>query len=238
MKEMKILHEKVEGIFGYRQMTLHMNRQFKERLNHKRIYRLMKVVGLRSIIRIKKKRYKRSVPQQVAENILNREFTATKPNEKWVTDVTEFKYGSSKKAYLSAIRDLYDGSIVSYVLGHSNNNELVFQTLDQATVLLLEEEHPIIHSDRGYQYTSKGFKLKVDKAEITHSMSRVGKCIDNGPMESFWGTLKCEKYYLHKYKTFEELSLAIDDYIQFYNNNRYQKRLNGLSPMEYRVKAA
>lgn len=234
---MKILHEKVDSTFGYRQMTLHMNRKFQEKLNHKRIYRLMKVVGLRSVIRIKKKQYKRTTPQHVAENILNREFTAEKPNEKWVTDVTELKYGLSKKAYLSAIRDLYDGSIVSYVLGHSNNNQLVFKTLDQATVLL-DGEHPLIHSDRGFQYTSKGFKRKIDAVKMTQSMSRVGRCIDNGPMESFWGTLKCEKYYLHKYKTFEELSLAIDDYIHFYNHDRYQKRLNGLSPMEYRAKAA
>ena len=186
---MKILHEKVDGTFGYRQMTLYMNRKFNEKLNHKRIYRLMKVTGLRSVIRVKKKQYKSSTPQHVAENILNREFTAEKQNEKWVTDVTEFKYGQSKKAYLSAIRDLYEGSIVSYVLGHSNNNQLVFKTLEQATVLL-DGEHPLIHSDRGFQYTSKGFKRKIDTAKMTQSMSRVGRCIDNGPMESFWGTLK------------------------------------------------
>lgn len=169
--------------------------------------------------------------------MLDRKFTAEKPNEKWVTDVTEFKYGSSKKAYLSAILDLYDGSIVNYVFGHSNNNKLAFKTLDQATKLL-DGDHPLIHSDRGFQYTSHGFKCKIKKAEMTQSMSRVGKCIDNGPMESFWGTLKCEKYYLHKYEAFEELSIAIDEYIHFYNNDRYQKRLNGLSPLEYRAKAA
>jgi putative transposase len=237
VKEMKALHEKVSGIFGYRQMMLNINRKFGRKFNHKRIYRLMKIFRIQSVIRRKKKRYKQSSTYHVTENVLNREFTAEKPNEKWVTDVTEFKYGQSKKAYLSAIRDLYDGSIVSYVLGHSNNNKLVFDTLDQA-IVLLDGEHPLIHSDRGFQYTSKGFKRKIDKAEMTQSMSRVGRCIDNGPMESFWGTLKCEKYYLNKYKTFEELSLAIDDYIRFYNYDRYQKRLNGLSPMEYRAKAA
>ncbi len=148
----------------------------------------------------------------------------------------ELKYGT-KKAYLSAIRDLYDGSIISYVLGHSNNNNLVLNTLDQATALL-NGDRPLIHSDRGFQYTSRGFKRKIDAAKMKQSMSRVGRCIDNGPMESFWGTLKCEKYYRRKYKTFEELSLAIDEYIHFYNHERYQKRLNGLSPMEYRAKAA
>ncbi|MGN7943289.1 IS3 family transposase [Virgibacillus sp. 6R] len=203
IKEMKALHESVDETFGYRQMTLQMNRKFKESINHKRIYRLMKISNLRSVIRVKKRQqYRRSTPQHVAENVLNREFTAEKPNEKWVTDVTELKYGT-KKAYLSAIRDLYDGSIVSYVLGHSNNNNLVFKTLDQATALL-NGDRPLIHSDRGFQYTSKGFKRKIDAANMRQSMSRVGRCIDNGPMESFWGTLKCEKYYRRKYKTFEE----------------------------------
>lgn len=234
---MKALHMKVDGIYGYRRMMLNINRTFNQNYNHKRIYRLMKISRLQSIIRRKKTAYKRSTPQQVVENVLNREFRAEKPNEKWVTDVTEFKYGSSKKAYLSAILDLYDGTIVSYVLGHSNNNNLVFKTLDQA-LELLDGEHPLIHSDRGFQYTSHGFKRKIDKAEMTQSMSRVGRCIDNGPMESFWGTLKCEKYYLHKYETFGELSDAINEYIHFYNHDRYQKRLNGLSPMEYRAKAA
>jgi putative transposase len=236
IKEIKVIHKKVKGIYGYRRMLININRKLGKYYNHKRIYRLMKIAGIQSVIRRKKTRYKRSKPQHVAENLLNREFTARKPNEKWVTDVTEFKYGTSKKAYLSAILDLYDGSIISYVLGHSNNNQLVFKTIDQATNQLTESK-PLIHSDRGYQYTSPGFKRRVDKAEMTHSMSRVGKCIDNGPMESFWGTLKCEEYYLHKYETFEELSKAINEYIYFYNNERYQKRLNGLSPIEYRAKA-
>ena len=237
MKEMIVLHEKVNGIFGYRRMTLNINRKLENDYNHKRIYRLMKIAGIESVIRKKKNRYKQSTPQHIAENILNREFNAAKPNEKWVTDVTELKYCGSKKAYLSAIRDLYDGSIVSYVLGHSNNNELVFKTMDLA-ISFLDTDRPLIHSDRGFQYTHRGFKRRVEKAKMTQSMSRIGRCIDNGPMESFWGTLKSEKYNLEKYKTYEELSNAIDEYIRFYNYDRYQERLNGFSPMEYRAKAA
>jgi putative transposase len=237
IQEMNALHEKVKGIFGYRRMTLNINRKLEKNFNYKRIYRLMKIAGIESVIRKKKKRYKQSTPHHIAENILNREFKAEKPNEKWVTDVTELKYGESKKAYLSAIRDLYDGSIVSYVLGHSNNNKLVFKTIDLA-ISLLGTDRPLIHSDRGFQYTHRGFKRRVDKAEMSQSMSRVGRCIDNGPMESFWGTLKSEKYYLEKYETYEELSNAIDEYIRFYNYDRYQERLNGLSPMEYRAIAA
>ncbi|GAE95499.1 mobile element protein [Gracilibacillus boraciitolerans JCM 21714] len=239
IKAMTDLHEEVEGIYGYRRLKMNMNRQFKKKFNHKRIQRLMKVAGIKSVIRKKKYRYKPSVPQQVAENLLNREFKATKPNEKWVTDVTEFKYGQSQKAYLSAIRDVYDGSIVSYVISHRNNNLLVFQTLDLAIARLKEGEHPLLHSDRGFQYTSYQFKQKLDKAKMTHSMSRVGKCIDNAPQwNRFGGTLKCEKYYLHTYKTFEELSKDINNYIYFYNHHRYQEKLNDLSPMEYRTKIA
>ena len=242
LKEIQLLYQQVEGIYGYRRVTLTINRKRKEAnqssWNEKRIYRLMQVGGLKSVIRRKRKNYRKSPAHHVAENVLNREFIAEKPNQKWCTDVTEFKYGNRKKAYLSAIIDLYDGSIVSYVLGHSNNNPLVFDTMKIALPGLQKGDKPLVHSDRGYQYTSKGFKRILDKAGLVQSMSRVGRCIDNGPIESFWGTLKCEKYYLRKYDTYEALKKAIDEYINFYNNHRYQKRLNGLSPLEFRVQAA
>jgi putative transposase len=234
---MILLYEKVEGIFGYRQLTLHLRKQLDRVINHKRIYRLMKLAGIKSVIRRKKKKYVKSTPEQIAENLLNREFTAEKSNEKWVTDVTEMKYGKGQKAYLSAILDLHDKSIVAYVLDYSNNNHLVFTTLDLA-LKAAPGTSPMIHSDRGFQYTSWGFKRRLEANEMTQSMSRVGKCIDNGPMEAFWGTLKCEKYYLHKYQTFDALKKDIDDYIHFYNYERLQKKLNSLSPMEARAKAA
>lgn len=231
------LYQKVEGVFGYRQLTLHMRRHTGKQINHKRVQRLMKLKGIQSVIRRKKKKYERTTPQQVAENVLNRNFQADTPNEKWLTDVTEFKYGTGQKAYLSAILDLHDKSIVSHVLGHSNNNPLVFRTLELA-LEAAPESTALLHSDRGYQYTSLRFKELLDEAKLTQSMSRVGRCIDNGPMESFWGTLKCEKYYLHTYHTFEELKRDIEDYIYFYNYERLQAKLNGLSPMEFRTKAA
>ncbi|WP_094155774.1 IS3 family transposase [Paenibacillus kribbensis] len=234
---MMSIYEKVERTFGYRQLTLHMREQTRKTINLKRVYRLMKVKGIQSVIRRKKKRYVHSTPQQVAENLLDRNFHAAAPNEKWVTDVTEFKYGNGQKAYLSAILDLYDKSIVSYVFGHSNNNPLVFQTLKRA-LQVAPGSKPMLHSDRGFQYTSLDFKTMLDKYRMTQSMSRVGRCIDNGPMESFWGTLKCEKYYLHTYHTFEDLKRDIEDYIHFYNYERLQAKLNGLSPMKFRSKAA
>ena len=214
-------------------MTIKLRREHNLTVNHKRIYRLMRIIGLRSVCRKKKYTYTKSTPEITAENILNRDFKAKHTEEKWLTDVTEFKYGNCDKAYLSAILDLGDRSIVSFVIGHSNNNALVFETFDLA-IKSHPNAKPIFHSDRGFQYTSKTFKSKLDKAGMKQSMSRVSHCIDNGPMEGFWGILKSEMYYLHKFKTYEELKTAIEEYIDYYNRRRYQKRLRCMSPLEYR----
>ena len=227
------LYTEVNGIYGYRRMTMNINRNLNKRYNHKRIYRLMKSANLKSVIRKKKKAYVSSTPQITAENVLNRDFRAEKPNQKWLTDVTEFKLSNGQKAYLSAILDLGDRSIVSYVLGHSNNNRLVFETFDLA-VIANPGAKPLFHSDRGFQYTNRQFKNKLDSISATQSMSRVSRCIDNGPMEGFWGIIKSEMYYLQKFHTFEDLKQAIDEYIDFYNMKRLQKNLKGLTPMEYR----
>ena len=212
-------------------MTIKLNRENDFHVNQKRIYRLMQILGLKSVCRRKKRNYIKSTPQVTAENILNREFTAENFGEKWLTDVTEMKYGTNNKAYLSAILDLSDKSIVSFVIGHSNNNALVFETFDIA-----HKQHPsakpIFHSDRGYQYTSKAFKKKLDDAGMIQSMSRVSRCIDNGPMEAFWGMLKSEMYYLKTFHSYEELEQSVTDYIDYYNGARYQKRLNCMTPLE------
>ena len=234
IKELTKIYDDVNGIYGYRRMTMNINRNLNKQYNHKRIYRLMKSINLQSVIRKKKKRYIKSTPQITAENVLNRDFSAATLNEKWLTDVTEFKLTNGTKAYLSAIIDLYDNSIVSYVLGHSNNNKLVFDTFDLA-IERNPSASPLLHSDRGFQYTSKAFKLKLDKVSAIQSMSRIGRCIDNGPIEGFWGIIKSEMYYLRKFDNFDELKLAIDNYIEFYNNRRFQKRLKDLSPIEYRT---
>lgn len=228
------LYQESNGIFGYRRMQLNLLRRLGLRCNHKRIYRMMRAIGLKSVIRRKRPNYIKSTPETTAENILNRNFTAETLNEKWLTDVTEFKYGNGDKMYLSAILDLKDKSIVSYVIGHRNDNQLAFETFD-AAIQKYPDAKPLFHSDRGYQYTSKVFKAKLDAAGMIQSMSRVGRCIDNGPMEAFWGTLKAEMYYLHRFLDYDSLKVAIEHYIHFYNNNRYQVRLGGLAPMEYRI---
>ena len=229
----KRAYEEKNGILGYRQMTMKLNREFHLSINHKRVYRLMSILELKSVCRKKKKNYVPTTPEITAENVLNRDFKSVEFGTKWLTDVTEMKYGLQSKAYLSAILDLSDKSIVSFVIGRSNNNELVFRTFDIAH-RAYPNAKPIFHSDRGFQYTNKTFKKKLDDTGMTQSMSRVARCIDNGPMESFWGMLKSEMYYLHKFNTYEELEGAITEYINYYNNHRYQKRLNRMTPLEYR----
>ena len=184
IERMCILYQESNGIFGYRRIQLNLKRRFGMYCNKKRIYRVMQVIGLKSVIRRKRPNYVKSTPEVTAENILNRDFTAEKLNEKWLTDVTEFKYANGEKLYLSAILDLKDKSIVSYALGRSSNNRLVFDTFDVA-VKKYPNAKPLFHSDRGFQYTSKVFRAKLDAQGMTQSMSRVGRCIDNGPMEAF-----------------------------------------------------
>src|SRR5690606_16423040 len=233
LHKMGHLYAEVHGIYGYRRLTDELNARYGTRFNYKRIYRLARLVGLKAVIRRKRPHYQRSTPEVTAENLLNRDFTAEKLNETWLTDVTEVKYGLREKLYLSAILDLKDNSIVSFAMGKSNNLRLVFDTFDLA-VTKYPDAHPLFHSDRGFQYTSKAFKAKLDKAGMKQSMSRVGRCIDNGPMEGFWGILKCEMYYLNKFNDYESLAKAIETYIHFYNYKRRQKRLNKLAPMTYR----
>ena len=173
-------------------------------------------------------------PQYLAENILDRNFHADRPNEKWLTDVTEFKWyenGEKRKVYLSAILDLYDRRIVAYVIRNSNDNHLVYDTFD-AAVKANPNAHPIFHSDRGFQYTNRVFHTKLEAAGMTQSMSRVARCIDNGPMEGFWGILKRERYYGRKFTDRESLVQMIEDYIYYYNTRRLQRNLGILTPME------
>lgn len=170
--------------------------------------------------------------KEYAENILNREFTAEAPNEKWLTDVTEFHYyiGIEKhKVYLSAILDLYDRRIVSYVIRDNNNNALVFDTINEALQRNTDAQ-PLFHSDRGFQYTNRTFHAKLVNAGITQSISR--ECIDNAPMEGFWGILKQERYYGKRFTDKETLVKMIEDYIDYYNNKRLQRNLGVLTPME------
>jgi transposase InsO family protein len=221
---------------GYRRIRDDLERYHGIKANDKRVLRICRKKNIKSTIKYANNGCTRQAanPQFIAENILNREFTADEPNQKWLTDVTEFKYYTGievHKVYLSAILDLYDRRIVSYVIGDSNNNPLVFETFDKA-ISSNPGAKPLCHSDRGFQYTNRIFHAKLEVAGITQSMSRVAKCIDNGPMEGFWGILKRERYYGKRFTDRGSLVAMIEKYIEYYNNKRLQRNLGVLTPME------
>ena len=221
---------------GYRRIRDELERYHDIKVNDKRVLRICRKKGIKSTIKYANNGCTRQAanPQFIAENILNREFSADAPNQKWLTDVTEFKYYVAQevhKVYLSAILDLYDRRIVSYVIGDSNNNPLVFDTFD-AAIAANPGATPLCHSDRGFQYTNRLFHAKLEAAGMTQSMSRVAKCIDNGPMEGFWGILKRERYYGKRFKDKDSLVSMIEEYIEYYKNRRLQRNLGVLTPIE------
>ena len=221
---------------GYRRLNDDLRHDHGIHVNDKRVLRICRARDIRSTVKYKNHNCTRRArnPQYTAENILNRQFHADKPNEKWLTDVTEFKWYEGvtvHKLYLSAILDLYDRRIVSYVLSDHNDNPLVYKTFDKA-VMANPDAHPLFHSDRGFQYTGRAFHRKLQQAGMTQSMSRVAHCIDNGPMEGFWGILKRERYYGRRFSSRQELILMIQRYIHYYNTRRVQRGLGVLTPME------
>ena len=231
--------ERFNHTLGYRRMTGYINRLNHMKCGEKRIHRLMQMMGIHSVIRPKKKKYRQNDLETTAENVLKRDFNASRPNEKWATDVTEFKWYAGPKVhklYLSVIIDLYDKSIVGYVTSRRNDNRLVFDTFDRA-VQANPDAKPLFHSDRGFQYTSKVFQCKLTEQGMTQSMSRVGHCIDNGPTEGFWGIVKSEMYYLRKFNSEEELRNAIEEFTRYYNEGRYQARFGFKAPAEIRTEA-
>ncbi len=183
-----------KGRYGYRRITLGL-RQAGCSLNHKTVYRLMRSLQLKSVIRIKKYRSYRGALGKVSPNLLQRQFAAQKPNEKWVTDVTEFNV-SGEKLYLSPILDLYNGEIVAHHTSRRPRFEMVANMLDKAFLRLNNTDQPVLHSDQGWQYQMPVYQKWLREKNIVPSMSRKGNCLDNAPMESFFGTLKSECFYL------------------------------------------
>lgn len=220
-------------VYGYRRMTQALWQTYGVKLNHKTVYRLMRKLGLRSVAR-KRKVYKRfeQIPHlHRYPNLLQRNFSASRPNQKWVTDIT---YIQTQQGilYLSVIKDLYDGFIVSHQTSSSNSVELVTATLRQAF------QHAIssgltLHSDQGTQYRSHEYFLLTQDQLISASMSRPGNCLDNAAMENFFGHLKEEAIYQTKLLTLQQAKEVIDNYIHFYNYERIQLKTK-LTPFQQR----
>ncbi|WP_228400558.1 IS3 family transposase [Chryseobacterium taihuense] len=229
----KQIYHKHKGRFGYRRITLIM----KEKgfvINHKTVLRLMKTLGLKSIIRVKRYKSYRGEQGKIAPNILKRNFKARQPNKKWATDVTEFNV-SGNKLYLSPIIDLFNGEIISYNLSERPVFAQITDMLKKSLKKIKNTKNIILHSDQGWQYQMKAYQNILKKKGIIQSMSRKGNCLDNAVIENFFGTLKSEMFYTKKFKTINELKKEIKQYITYYNNDRIRLNLNGKSPVQYRT---
>ena len=229
-----IFHEN-KGRYGYRRITDELRKR-NIPLNHKTVQRLMRELGLVCRVRMKKYRSYRGEKGETADNLLNREFTAEKPNQKWVTDVTQFRL-FGQKLYLSPILDLYSGDIVSYTISESPNLQMVTTMLEQAFEKIPDKTNLILHSDQGWHYRHKQYHRMLTEKGIRQSMSRKGNCLDNSVMENFFGHLKSELLYLQEFNSIEHFKQELIEYIDYYNNRRIKARLKGLPPALHRQQA-
>lgn len=236
-QEIKVLIKQIfnqhKGRLGYRRVTL-LIKQKGIVINHKTVLRLMKVLGLKSLIRIKKYKSYKGEQGKIAPNILQRNFKTVKPNEKWATDVTEFNV-SGNKLYLSPIIDLFNGEIISYELSEKPNFNQINNMLNKAFRKISNNTNLILHSDQGWQYQMKQYQYLLKQKGIKQSMSRKGNCLDNAIIENFFGILKSELFYLKKYSSINQLKQEIIEYIDYYNNDRIKLNLKGMSPIQYRA---
>lgn len=244
-ERIKAIYEQRNGTYGYRRIEDELERQYEEKANHKKVLRLMQELGLKAVIR--RKRDYRSTYQaaeadgRVADNLLKRDFTADKPNQKWVTDVTQYRVGD-ERLYLSAIKDLCSTEIVAYHISKRNDNDLVLETFKAAFKKQKDATGKIagliVHSDQGFQYTSHAYHDMLPTVGAQISMSRRGNCLDNAAMESFFSHLKAEALYPYDIRSLDEAQRRIEEFIHFYNHVRIQRKLNKLTPVEFRCQLA
>ncbi len=233
--EIESIYHENKGRYGYRRITMELHNR-GHKINHKTVQRLMNLMNLKSMVRIKKYRSYRGEVGKIAPNIINRDFHADRPNQKWTTDITEFQL-FDRKLYLSPILDMYNGEIISYSISERPVLNQVIDMLNKAF-----EKHPsvkglIFHSDQGWQYQHKQYQKKLLDMGIQQSMSRKGNCLDNSIMENFFGLLKSELFYLEKFSSYDEFKEALENYLDYYNNRRIKSKLKGLSPVQYRIQS-
>lgn len=224
-----------KGRYGYRRITLEL-RNNSIIINHKKVARIMNKLGIKSLVRPKKYRSYKGCEGKIAPNIIERNFKAEEPYVKWTTDVTEFNLFGQKR-YLSSILDMFNGEIISHTISSSPNLDLVIKMLDGAMNKRTKGKNLILHSDQGWQYQHLLYQNTLTDNGITQSMSRKGNCLDNAMMESFFGILKSELFYLQKFKSMDEFEYELNNYIYYYNNDRIKTKLNGLSPVKFRTQS-
>ena len=229
----KAIYQRHKGRYGYRRITDELqNRGII--INHKTVLRLMKLLGLKSIIRIKKYKSYNGENGKIAPNILERKFRAEAPNQKWATDITEFNV-LGNKLYLSPIIDLFNQEIISYELTERPVFNQVVMMLKKAFKKIPNNTNLMLHSDQGWQYQMSQYQHLLKEKGIVQSMSRKGNCLDNAIIENFFGTLKSEMFYTQKFKSIQHLKKEINKYITYYNNVRIKSNLNKMSPIKYRT---
>ena len=231
-----VIYEHHKGRYGYRRITDEL-RNTGCSVNHKTVQRLMQLLGLKSLVRPKKYRSFKGQFNADVPNVLNQKFGADQPNQKWVTDVTEFNVRGNK-LYLSPVMDLYNAEIVAYEMQTRPHLPLVSNMLKKALGKLTTQDRPLLHSDQGWQYQMPAYRRQLAASGLTQSMSRKGNCLDNAAMESFFGTLKSEYFYLNKFESIEQLTRGLNQYIHYYNHKRIKTKLKGLSPVQYRTQSS
>ena len=234
-EEITAIYHENKGRYGYRRITavLH-NRGIS--VNHKTVQRLMKELGLVCWVRMKKYRSYKGEVGRIAPNLLNRDFHADKPNQKWVTDVTEFSL-FGEKLYLSPILDLHSSDLVSYTISDRPVLSMVTSMLDKAFAQIPDGTNLILHSDQGWQYQHKQYQRMLREKGIRQSMSRKGNCLDNAVIENFFGLLKSELLYLQEFQSMEHFKQELVEYLDYYNNRRIKAKLKGLPPAIHRQQA-
>jgi putative transposase len=226
--------EEAKGRYGHRRVHTELAK-VGWTLAKKTVLKVMRSLGLICQVR-RRRRYNsfKGKVGRIAANLLNRDFTAQAPNEKWVTDVTEFAVGD-RKVYLSPVMDLFDRSIIAYSWGTSPNLQLTTTPLEKALSTLQVGQTPLVHSDQGFQYQHLSWQAMLADAGAVQSMSRKGTCLDNAVIESFFGHLKEELFHHVTYLSIDAFTTALDEYMHWYNTERISTKLNGLSPAQYRA---
>jgi len=230
---LKQLFSQHKGRYGYRRMREALQDK-GIRLNHKTVLRLMNEENLYCMVRIKRYNSYRGNVGTVAPNLLERDFKASKPNEKWVTDITEFHL-FGQKLYLSPILDLYNGEIISYVLSYHPRFSQVTTMLQKAFQKIPDGTGLILHTDQGWQYRMAAYHEMLLQKGIRQSMSRKGNCLDNAVIENFFGHLKSELLYNQVFTSIDHFISELHEYMRYYNEDRIKKKLNYKSPVAFRL---
>ena len=225
-----------KGRYGYRRVHAALC-QLGHTVNHKTVQRLMGELGLKSLVKVKKYQSYKGEAGRIAANHLDRKFSAEQPHEKWVTDVTEFKV-ADEKLYLSPVMDLFNGEIIAFKTARRPEFSMVSSMLDAAIAKLNKDDKPMVHSDQGWQYQMPAYRRRLRDQGMTQSMSRKGNCHDNAAMESFFGTLKSEFFYLTRFANVEQLDRGLTEYIRYYNHERIKLSLGGLAPVQFRMQTS